>query len=196
MNRLIVLFILGVCIMSSGCKTVSTSAINVNQDTPYRDIKTIAVMRLDDEVIQERGIKGLVIKTVTNPDAGELLSDIITQELIRWGKYQVISRSVIKNKLRSEDAKEELLVKWKDYATLGKILKVDAVVIGEIHEFGLSTAPVYQRGSVSFKAECIDTKNGKVLWSIDANKSAPYKDEVELASNIVKGIIGKLKEEI
>jgi TolB-like protein len=179
----------------SGCKAVSTSVTNVNLDVPYRDIKTLAVMRLNDEVIQEREVKGLIVKTVTNPDAGELLAGIMTSELARWGKYRVISRSEIKDKLSAADAKENELVKWRDYTTLGKVLKVDAVVIGEIDEFGLSTAAVYQRGSVSFNAECIDTRNGKVLWSLDVSKSVPYKDEVELANNVMKEVIEKLKKD-
>lgn len=195
MNRLIVLFIFAVCMVCSGCKAVSTSVTNVNLDVPYRDIKTLAVMRLNDETIQKRGVKGLIIKTMTNPDAGELLADIMARELVRWGKYRVISRSEVKNKLSAEDAKEEELVKWRDYTTLGKVLKADAVVIGEIDEFGLSTAAVYQRGSVSFNAECIDTRNGKVLWSLDISKGVPYKDEVELANNVVKEVIEKLKKD-
>lgn len=195
MNRLIVLFIFIVCVICSGCKSVSTSVTNVNMEVPYRDIKTLAVARLNDETLQRRGVKGLIIKTVANPDAGELLADIMTRELARWGKYHVISRSEVKSKLSSEGKKEDELVKWKDYTTLGKVVKADAVVIGEIDEFGLSTAAVYQRGSVAFAAECIDTRNGKVLWSLDVNKSVPYKDEVELANTVIKEVIEKLKED-
>ena len=56
--------------------------------------------------------------------------------------------------------------------------------------------PVYERGHVSFTAECIDTKNGKILWSIEANESASYNDEIELATKVIKELIEKLEKEV
>jgi hypothetical protein len=88
------------------------------------------------------------------------------------------------------------MVKWRGYAALRKILEVDAVVIGKIDKFGLANMTVYGRGNVSFTAECVDTANGKVLWSVAADESAAYKDEVELASKVVRETVEKLKEEV
>jgi hypothetical protein len=119
----------------------------------------------------------------------------MTDELHRWEKYRILSRSEVKNKIKTGDAKEEELVKLKDYAALGKILNVDAVVIGKIYKFGLSNMTVYARGNVSFTAECIDTNKGEMLWSMETNESAPYKDEVDLAIKIVKEAVEKLKKE-
>ena len=196
MNRLAGFFILLVCMICFGCKTISTSVINVDMDIPSRDIKTLAVMRFDDKLIQDKAVKGVFIKTISNPDAGEMLAEIMTGELSRWDKYEILPRSVVKDKIRAGNVGEEELTKQRDYKTLGKMLKVDAVIIGKIHAFDLSRMPVYERGDVSFTAECIDTQNGKVLWSLDASETAPYKDEIELASKVVKEAVEKLKKEI
>jgi len=169
--------------------------INVNLDSSDRSVKTLAVMRFDDKLIQNEAVKGLIMKTISNPDAGKTLADMMTDELRRWGKYRILSRSEVKSKIKAGDIKEENLVKLKDYAALGKILNVDAVVIGKIYKFGLSNMTVYQRGNVSFTAECIDTNKGKMLWSMETNESAPYKDEVDLAIKIVKEAVEKLKKE-
>ena len=195
MIRQIGLVILSIAVLCVGCKTISRITINVNLDSSDRSVKTLAVMRFDDELIQDEAVKGLIMKTISNPDAGEMLADMMTDELHRWGKYRILSRSEVKSKIKAGDIKEEDLVKLKDYATLGKILKVDAVVIGKIYKFGLSNMTVYARGNVSFTAECIDTNKGKMLWSMETNESAPYKDEVDLAIKVVKEAVEKLKKE-
>ncbi|HHT9116713.1 MAG: DUF799 family lipoprotein [Planctomycetes bacterium] len=195
MIRQIGLAILSMAVLCAGCKTISRITINVNLDSSDRSVKTLAVMRFDDKLIQNEAVRGLIMKTISNPDAGEMLADIMTDELRRWGKYRILSRSEVKSKIKAGDIKEENLVKLKDYATLGKILNVDAVVIGKIYKFGLSNMTVYQRGNVSFTTECIDTNKGKMLWSMETNESAPYKDEVDLAIKIVKEAVEKLKKE-
>jgi len=195
MIRQIGLAILSMAVLCAGCKTISRITINVNLDSSDRSVKTLAVMRFDDKLIRDEAVKGLIMKTISNPDAGKTLADMMTDELRRWGKYRILSRSEVKSKIKAGDIKEENLVKLKDYAALGKILNVDAVVIGKIYKFGLSNMTVYQRGNVSFTAECIDTNKGKMLWSMETNESAPYKDEVDLAIKIVKEAVEKLKKE-
>ncbi|MBI2470841.1 MAG: DUF799 family lipoprotein [Planctomycetes bacterium] len=195
MIRQIGLVILLMAVLCVGCKTISRSTININLDSFDHSIKTLAVMRFDDKLIQDDGVKGFIVKKISNPDAGEMLADIMTDELRRWGKYRILSRSEVKSKIKAGEAEEEELVRLKDYAALGKILNVDAVVIGKIHKFGLSNMTVYARGNVSFVAECIDTKKGKVLWSMETNESAPYKDEVDLAIKVAKEAVEKLKKE-
>ena len=69
-------------------------------------------------------------------------------------------------------------------------------ILGKILEFKLSSSVIYERGTVSFVAECIDTKNGNVLWTIEANESAAYEDEIELAGKAMRTAIEKLKKEL
>ena len=64
MNRLTEVFMLLICILCFGCKTISTSVINVDLDIPSRDIMTLAVMRFDDKLIQDNAVKGVFIKTI------------------------------------------------------------------------------------------------------------------------------------
>lgn len=195
MNRLMVFLIPVVCVLCLGCKTISTSVINVDIDIPSRDIKTLAVMHFDDKLIRDKAVTGFFIKTMSNPDAGEMLADMMTHELTMWDKYEILPRSEVKDKLRSAGIEEEEFVRQRHYKALGKILRVDAVVIGKIHTFDLSRMPVYERGDVSFTAECIDTKNGKVLWSLEANETAPYQDEIEVASKVIREAVERLKKE-
>ncbi|MEP9410354.1 MAG: DUF799 family lipoprotein [Candidatus Brocadia sp.] len=196
MNKLAVFSILLLCMICFGCKTISTSVMDVNIDIPSRNVTTVAVMRFDDKFVQERGVKGVFVKTIGNPGAGDILADLLTHELSMWGKYEILPRSAIKDKLRTVNVREEDFVRQRQYKALGKILKVDAVVIGKIHTFDLSRMLVYERGDVSFTAECLDTKNGRILWFLEASETIPYKDEIEVASKIIKEAVERLKKEV
>ena len=96
MIRQIGLAVLSMVVLCAGCKTISRSTINVNLDSSDRSVKTLAVMRFDDKFIQDEAVKGLIMKTINNPDAGEMLADMMTSELLKWGKYRILSRSEVK----------------------------------------------------------------------------------------------------
>src|SRR3989304_6788207 len=93
MIRQIGLAILSMAVLCAGCKTISMITINVNLDSSDRSVKTLAAMRFDDKLIRDEAVKGLIMKTISNPDAGETLADMMTDELRRWGKYRILSRS-------------------------------------------------------------------------------------------------------
>ena len=77
-----------------------------------------------------------------------------------------------------------------------KNTKVDAVVIGKTDAFGIKNMPIYERGLVAFSAECIDVRNGNVVWSIEMNRSEPYKNEVELAKETTRKLMEQLKDDL
>lgn len=170
--------------------------MNVNVEIPGGVAQTMAVLRFDDHLTSNDSVKGFIVQTVNSPDAGELLADMASNAFMKWGKYHVLSRPEVKSRIRAGDSKEEELVAEKAYSKIGEILKVDAVVLGKINTFGSSSMAIYERGRVSFTAECIDTKSGKTLWSLDADESAPYKDEFELAEKVVGETVEKLKQEL
>src|SRR3972149_5027246 len=150
MIRQIGLAILAMGVLCAGCKTISMITINVNLDSSDRSVKTLAVMRFDDKLIRDEAVKGLIMKTISNPDAGETLADMMTDELRRWGKYRILSRSEVKSKIKAGDIKEEELVRLKDYATLGKILNVDPPAVSKKIKITILNVTVCARGSVSF----------------------------------------------
>ena len=176
----------------TGCSTTTKSTLDVNLDDSFHQIKTIAVLRFDDKSIQAEGVQGFVIQSIPNPDAGEMLADIFSNEMSRISAYTVLTRTEVKDKVKVGGVKEKNLAGEKDYATIQKTLKTDAVVIGKIDAFGIKNMPIYERGTVAFSAECIDVRNGNVVWSIEINKSEPYKNELELAKETIR----KLMEEL
>ncbi len=195
MKKLIAFFLLSIVLICSGCKTISTSTINVGSEAPPTGIKTLAVMRFDDQAIQGKQINGLLSKTLSNPDGGEIIAGIMTGELQKWKRYRVLTRSEVRNIFKRGDMHEAALVNAKDYATIRKMLQVDTIVWGKISKLEVSDMKIYARGNVSLIAECIDTKNGNVLWSLNIDESAPYRDEVELADKAIKEAIQQIRLE-
>ncbi|MCF6149387.1 MAG: DUF799 family lipoprotein [Candidatus Kuenenia sp.] len=196
MNRLTGIIILLICFVCFGCKTISKTNIIIDEGEYSRSINTIAVMHFDDQLIAGKEVEGSFIKTISNANAGEILATMLSHELSRLGIYDVLPRADITQIINKSNAEEKELVSRRDYVNLGNLLGVDSVVIGKILEFKLSSTVIYERGTVSFVAECIDTENGSVLWTIEANESAAYKDEIELAGKAVRTAIEKLKNEL
>ncbi|MBI5306936.1 MAG: DUF799 family lipoprotein [Planctomycetes bacterium] len=180
----------------AGCSTISKSTLDINLDDSFHQIKTIAVLRFDDKSIQEEGVQGFVVQSIPNPDAGEILADIFTNELSRVYTYAVLTRAEVKDRIRASGVKEKSLTSQKDFATLQKALKVDAVVIGKIDAFGIKNMPIYERGIAAYSAECIDVRNGNVVWSVEINRSEPYKNEIEVAKETTRKLMEQLKDDL
>jgi len=194
---LILMLCLLLCLHCTGCSISTKSTININLDDSFHEIKEIAVLRFEDKSIQEEGVTGFVFQSIPNPSAGDILAEIFTNELIRISAYSVLTRPEVKDRIRASGGmKEKSLAEQKDCATLKKVLKVDAVVIGKVNAFGVKNMPIYERGITAFSAECIDIRNGNILWSIEINRSAPYKNEIELAKETIRELMKQLKDDL
>lgn len=180
----------------TGCTTTSKSALNVNLDDSFHQVKTVAVLRFDDKAIQMEGVQGFVVQSIPNPDAGEILAEIFTNELSRVYTYSILTRAEVKDRIRVSGVKEKTIAGQKDFATLQKALKVDAVVFGKIDAFGIKNMPIYERGVAAFSAECIDIRNGNIVWSVEVNRGEPYKNEIEVAKDIIRQLMEQLKDDL
>ena len=180
----------------TGCSTTSKSTLNVNLDDSFHQVKTVAVLRFDDKAIQQEGVQGFVVQSIPNPDAGEILAEIFTNELSRIYTYSILTRAEVKDRIRAGGVKEGTLAGQKDFAALQKTLKVDAVVFGKTDAFGIKNMPIYERGIAAFSAECIDIRNGNVVWSVEVNRGEPYKNEIEVAKEMIRQLMEQLKDDL
>ncbi|MBF8276043.1 MAG: hypothetical protein HW390_1116 [Candidatus Brocadiaceae bacterium] len=180
----------------TGCSTTSKSTLNVNLDDSFHQVKTVAVLRFDDKAIQQEGVQGFVVQSIPNPDAGEILAEIFTNELSRVCTYSILTRGEVKDRIRASGVKERTLTGQKDFAALQKTLKVDAIVFGKIDAFGIKNMPIYERGIAAFSAECIDIRNGNVVWSVEVNRGEPYKNEIEVAKEMTRKLMEQLKDDL
>ncbi len=97
---------------------------------------------------------------------GGSMSELIANELMRMGRYEVVERSQLSNVLKESEVALSGLTAGQA-AELGQLLGADGVVIGTVSEY----ENVAYRGrtlpSVAFAVRLIDCKTGRVQWSVD-----------------------------
>ncbi len=94
--------------------------------------KRVAVMNFD---------YGTVRTTVaqifgSDQDVGKGISDLLVQKLVQDGKYSVIERSALDKVLAEQNFSNSDRADSTSAAKIGKVLGVDAIIIGSITQFG------------------------------------------------------------
>jgi curli biogenesis system outer membrane secretion channel CsgG len=94
--------------------------------------KRVAIMDFDYGTVQSyvAGIYG------TNQDVGKGISDLLVQKLVQDGKYSVIERKALDKILSEQNFSNSDRADASTAAKIGRVLGVDAIVIGSITKFG------------------------------------------------------------
>ena len=94
--------------------------------------KRVAVLNFDYGTVQT------VVASVfgTNVDVGKGISDLLVQQLVTDGKYSMIERNAIEKILNEQNFANSDRVDPTTAAKIGKVLGVDAVIMGSITQFG------------------------------------------------------------
>jgi curli biogenesis system outer membrane secretion channel CsgG len=96
--------------------------------------KRVAVLNFDYGTVQSS--VSAMFGTNTNVDVGKGVSDLLVQQLVTDGKYSMIERNAIDKILNEQNFANSDRVDPTTAAKIGKILGVDAVVMGTITQFG------------------------------------------------------------
>jgi curli biogenesis system outer membrane secretion channel CsgG len=94
--------------------------------------KRVAVLNFDYGTVQT------AVSAVfgTNVDVGKGISDLLVQQLVTDGKYSLIERNAIDKILNEQNFANSDRVDPTTAAKIGKVLGVDAVIMGSITQFG------------------------------------------------------------
>lgn len=144
--------------------------------------KRVAVLNFDYATVQTTvsAIFG------TNVDVGKGISDLLVQQLVTDGKYSLIERNAIDKILNEQNFSNSDRVDSSTAAKIGKILGVDAVVMGSITQFGrddqnktygggVATLNKFGIGGlqkrdakavVGITARLVDTSTGEILAAV------------------------------
>ncbi|MFB3827825.1 MAG: CsgG/HfaB family protein [Bryobacteraceae bacterium] len=94
--------------------------------------KRVAVLNFDYATVQS-GVSAIF---GTNQDIGKGISDILVDKLVNGGAYSVIERKAIDKILAEQNFANSDRVDASTAARIGKVLGVDAVIMGSITQFG------------------------------------------------------------
>src|ERR1700760_379313 len=72
----------------------------------------------------------------TDQDVGKGISDMLVQKLVQDGKYSVIERNALDKVLGEQNFSNSDRADATTAAKIGRVLGVDAIIIGSITQFG------------------------------------------------------------
>ncbi|MBV8050533.1 MAG: curli production assembly protein CsgG [Acidobacteriaceae bacterium] len=94
--------------------------------------KRVAVLNFDYGTVQS----SVVALFGGNVDVGKGVSDLLVQKLVQDGKYSVIERNAIDKILAEQNLSNSDRADSSTAAKIGRVLGVDAVIMGTITQFG------------------------------------------------------------
>src|SRR5437868_14948603 len=94
--------------------------------------KRVAVMNFDYATVQS-GVQAIF---GANQDIGKGIADLLVDKLVNDGTYSVIERKMIDKIIAEQNFSNSDRADANSAAKIGKILGVDAIIVGSITQFG------------------------------------------------------------
>jgi TolB-like protein len=152
LNRFFLITVALMVIFISNCGGKGTPSFYINQNIDFSFIKKVAVLPFDN-LTNERF-------------AGDIVRQVVISELLATGLVEVVVPG------ESIAAVENLRVKPGEplnagqIQTIGKALKVQAVIIGAVEKFGENREGNISAPEVTITLMMADTSSGSVIWSV------------------------------
>ena len=144
-----------------------------------KEKRRIAVLNFDVATVSKSGLSyGLYSDT----GAGQGISNLLTNELVKDGTYILVERSQIKKVLDEQNFGKSGRIEPSTAAQIGRVLGVDAVLIGSITQFnvsgssaggsigglfGLGGKKKKQKATVELATRLVSTATGEILSSAE-----------------------------
>ena len=173
-------------------------------DASAQQKKRIAVLSFDDSAVEASAKASLG----SNQDVGAGLADVLVKELLKGGTYFVIERRALDQVLKEQNFSNSNRADAKSAAAIGRVLGVQAVIIGSVTQFGLEESAVAvgsgslgrltrgvlgagkrvnTKATVGMTARMVDTGTGEILTA--ASGSGESSQAAVAASGYVTGAL-------
>jgi curli biogenesis system outer membrane secretion channel CsgG len=153
-------------------------------DAAAQQKKRVAVLSFDDAAVSSSAASALG----TSQDVGAGLADVLIRELVKGGAYSLVERTALDAVLKEQNFSNSSRADPKTAAAIGRLLGVDAIIIGSVTQFGvqesavsvptgpLSRLPggliraagkrVNAKGTVAITARIVDVNTGEILTAV------------------------------
>ena len=166
--------------------------------------KRVAILSFDDAAVEASAAKAVG----TSQDVGGFLADVVVKELLKGSTYTVIERRAIDEVLKEQNFSNSNRVDPKAAAAIGRLLGVDAIIMGSVTQFGVEESAVAvgsgplgrvtrgvlgggkrvnTKAVVGMTARMVDTKTGEILTA--ASGSGELSKASVAASGYITGDI-------
>jgi curli biogenesis system outer membrane secretion channel CsgG len=120
----------GVILLAAAC--LCSMAVAQDAAAPAGAKKRVAIMNFDYGTV--RSYVAQIFGT--DQDVGKGISDLLVQKLVQDGKYSVIERNALEKVLAEQNFANSDRADATTAAKIGKVLGIDAMIIGSITQFG------------------------------------------------------------
>jgi hypothetical protein len=149
--RKLVLAIMTLLIIA-GCRSSGVSTYHISQDIDFSFYKKVAVLPLDN-LTAERF-------------AADIVRQVVISELLASGLLDVVVPGEVSSVSRDLGIKSTVSLDTSQIMAVGKALKVEAVIMGSVEEYGLVRMGNASAPQVSITLMMADTGTGSIIWSI------------------------------
>ena len=130
-------------------------------------------------------------------DAGDLVSDMFAAELMRLPNVRLVERSQIKVVLEEQRLSFSDLIENKSASQIGKLLNVDAVLVGHVPTcYRLDAALMRDYCEYAYSARLVETSSGEVLMGASVSEVLGVYDVIGACRKSVQAAMMKVRAEL
>lgn len=134
------------------------------------------------------------------PEVGRNLANVIVAELNRSGSFDVMERSAVEKILQEQKFGTSGMVDAKTISSLGKLLGVDAVIVGEVLAFDAGDANLGRKATVGANIRVVSVESAQVVFSDSITKNySEFLDDKrkeavlnQLSTDVAKEFVGRI----
>jgi len=101
-----------------------------------------------------------------NREAGEIVRHVVISELLASGLVDVVVPGEVNSALNDLGIKKISTLNRKHIISLGKMLDVQALILGSVQEFGHVSAGNVSTPEITITLMMADTGTGDIVWSV------------------------------
>jgi curli biogenesis system outer membrane secretion channel CsgG len=154
--------------------------------TSAQQKKRVAVLSFDDTAVEASAARAVG----ASQDVGGFLADVVVKELLKGSTYTVVERRAIDQVLKEQNFSNSNRSDTKTAAAIGRVLGVDAIIVGSVTQFGVEESAVAvgsgtlgrvtrgvlgggkrvnSKATVGLTARMVDTKTGEILTAVSGS---------------------------
>lgn len=128
--------------------------------------------------------------------AGASVADMVTTEILKTYKYELIERSQIEQILQEQSLGMQGVTESTIAMQVGKILGVQGVIVGTVPEFEVRSVNGNDLPAVGINIRMIDTQTGSIIWTVSESAIARRAISITtFADQLVESMIEQLRYE-
>jgi len=144
----------GVFLLFISCAGHQTTYIDSNMD--FGSVKTVAVMPF--------------VGLTRDPVVAERVRDVFINKLLATGAVYVIPVGEVARGTARAEIQNPTALSSDETIKLGGIIKVQAVIIGTVKEYGEVRSGTVSSNIISLSLQMIETQTGKIVWTAASTK--------------------------